>query len=103
MKCQPCSTLPDLLAPVLSYLDMVGAGHLQDDSVRFADNLGNMVVGWSMSEVRAWHSGEYILTGSLKKDLLAAAQITKFHSGTLWIIGDDAKTYGLGQSFADTQ
>jgi hypothetical protein len=47
---------------VLSYLDMVGAGHLQDDSVRFADNLGNMVVGWSMSEVRAWHSGEYILT-----------------------------------------
>ena len=97
VKCMPNATLSQLCVAVMGYLDTIGAGYTTDGNVRFADNLGNLVIGWAMSDLRVYHSEAYMLSGALRSDLVRMASLLKFHPKTVWIIGGSAAAYRLGE------
>ena len=91
----PCATLAQLSCAILGYLDLIGAGHTKDkERVRIADNLGVLVVGWALSDLRSYHSAEHMIS-ALRQDLINVARMLRFHSKVIWIIGGDGPTYQL--------
>jgi len=104
VKCMPCATLAQLSCAILGYLDLIGAGHTEDkERVRIADNLGVLVVGWALSDLRSYHSADYMLSGALRRDIISTARMLRFHSKVIWIVGGDGSTYGLNPSFTAAQ
>ena len=60
----PCATLAQISCAVLGYLDLIGAGQTADlHRIRIADNLGVLVIGWALSDLRVYISAEYMLSG----------------------------------------
>ena len=102
VKCMPCASLAQLSCAILGYLELIGAGHTKDkERVRIADNLGVLVIGWALSDLRSYREDaeEYMFSGKLRQDLINVASMVNFHSKVIWIIGGDGPTYGLDASF----
>ena len=58
VKCTPCASLHEISCALMGYLDLVGAGHFEDSQrVRIADNLGVLVIGWALSDLRCYDRG----------------------------------------------
>ena len=86
------------------YLDLIGAGHTEDENrMRIADNLGVLVVGWALSDLRSYHSSDYMASGALRKDLIRTPMMLKFHHKVIWIIGGVGPAYGLNDTFTAAQ
>ena len=106
VKCMPCASLAQISCAVLGYLDLIGAGHTDDlQRIRIADNLGVLVIGWALSDLRSYDqdSATYMLSGKLRQDLVRLANMLRYHSKVVWIIGGHGPTCGLHPSFAEVQ
>jgi hypothetical protein len=89
---------------VFGYLDLVGAGLTKDHArVRLADNLGVLVIGWALSDLRVYNSSEYMLSGDLQKDLVNFVRMVRYHTKVIWVIGGHGPTYNLHPSFTEVQ
>jgi hypothetical protein len=44
-----------------------------------------------------------MLSGKLRNDLVEIAQMVRFHSKVIWVIGGHTTTYGLSASFYEIQ
>jgi hypothetical protein len=106
VKCMPCASLAQIQCALIGYLDLVGAGHTMDsEHVRIADNLGVLVIGWALSDLRFYDQGscKYMLSGKLRDDLIAVAKLLRFHSKVIWVIGGHAETYMAWASHSATR
>ena len=76
----PCATLPQLSCAILGHLDLISAGQTIDkERVRIADNLGVLVVGWAISDLRVYDRGSesYRLNGNLNEDVVRRANMLR--------------------------
>jgi hypothetical protein len=58
-----------------------------------------------LSDLRTYDrdSVTYMLSGKLKKDLVNLANMLRYHSKVVWIIGGHGPRYGLHPSFTEVQ
>ena len=65
--------------------------------------MGTLVITYAISELKSYISRDYMVTGALRQDICRLCMACKFHGKTVHLVGGDAGTYGLLESYQKTQ